>query len=212
MTIKELAESMAIPINKQFDEDYMALLYSLIKNWRVKLLKQKLDHKSMLQYLQSFDLELEDYKIENLKISPISNKIKKSKYRLPKHIHNPSFNGPYWYVGSIDQVSELNYSRHENMKYIAYNKLTSLYPRYSISNGFIYVYEYDNYNLKIEGYFEEPVEAGKFNNCININTNVNPEELFIHRDLAQTIISGVQNDLRLLRQDTVTNEIESENS
>lgn len=211
MKIQEVAETIAIPLNRQYDADFMALLTSLIKTWRVKILQQKLHYKDIVQLLQSFDGELEDYKVSNLASERVTGVIKKTKYRIPLPIRNSIFQGPLYYVGTINKDQDFNYTVFQNMKFYSFNTLTANHIRYSYVNGYIYILGPSSViapitNIKIEGYFEEPVKPGTFNNCININVSQDPEDIFIHRDLVEAILKGVTSDLKILQPDNAKDE------
>jgi hypothetical protein len=203
MTIEQIAEAIAIPLNKEDNYEFLQMLYFHIVNARTELLKDKLnkyDSSTLREYTQSFTIDL--VKEDECHIEGCITL--RSKYKIPKHVRfNKKF--PYLYVGTVNKTSDFNYIKSEDLKFTKYNPLTSKHLRYTVMDGYLYVYNTVLLKrIRVEGIFENPEQILKVADCNDCVEHL--KDIVIPQDLIGPLMDKVTNRLRTLRQNIENDE------
>lgn len=199
----KLSEEISLLVNRQMDDDFLSVIRSSVHDWTVKLLKQAVDTKgfnNLIEYMQSFDVPL--VKDDLIDLCSIKGCVTlRTKERIPKGIRN-TYVAPYFNVGTIDKQKSFTFILPNQLKFLNYSPLTSNHQKYTVINGYIYIFNSDVLKwLNIQHLFTEPLKVAEMANCINCD--VEEDSIYIPEDFTQTIRIGVMSDLRIMQPDTV---------
>ena len=203
MDVRNITMQIALPLNRDNDEDFLELIDQMVIQARAKILKQRLDKNGFSQLkevMQSVDIQLVE---DDFILTEGYNtcKFKRSKCKIPRAIRNNT-SSRHYYVGTVDKMKSFEYIQPHNFKYTQYRDVFSNAPMYTIYNEYIYLFNVNNLKLiNIEGIFEKPFDLDGISTMRIMDFDQN--ELIVHDDIIPDIVNVVKATLRNTQPDTI---------
>lgn len=123
----------------------------------------------------------------------------RTKDKIPQTIPT-LIDSPFMYVGGLDKSTPYSYVPQHLVSTIGHSKFTSRKPRYSFSNGYVYIYTFGKWAkglkfVNIIAPFADPREVEKFNKCEGAECYTDDDRFPIPQDLARNIIEYMYQQL-----------------
>lgn len=187
MTLNEIAYSIADPLGKTKDVDFLARIKSRIKDKRAMLIRRDTEKnnssKAFEQYI-TIPMEIADYGFSNNIIT--GKKFLKSVNKVPSAVRLNDIEDFLW-VGDVHFTLPYSFIEIEHWALTKYNKFTSNTIKYGRLNDYLILM--NNCKLKKVGLkfnFENPEEAAEY---IGDGTCYNDDMEFpVSRDISDIII------------------------
>jgi len=203
MNVRDTTMQIVIPLNRNHDEDFLAMVDQMVIQARNKILKQRLDRRGfthLQEVMQSVDIQLVN---DDLIISPGYDtcKVRRTKCKIPRAIRN---NTPsrYYYLGTVDKMFPFEYIQPHEFKYAKYRDFTQNVPMFTIINEYVYIFNAPTLKLiNIQALFEKPFLVDGVATIRFLNKG--EEELVVHSDLVPDIIRMVHTALNGVQEDRV---------
>lgn len=209
LTLTELAESICIPLGKEFDRLFLESVKSSILNARAALLKQEYlktgnyNHQ-LIQTIKCIPL-IKVNEIDCCTYDGCTNGIiLRSKDEVPKTINYKDNSSSFIYVGRSDMRKSFHYINVNEIEYIKDRAFTKNSIFYTLFNNYIWIYnttKITNFNISLVP--ENPLDVNKYNTCHCDNT-CEEQDIIIQRDMASQIETIVKNGFKQIAENKET--------
>lgn len=195
-SLNQITTSIAKKKQRENDFEYKMMIAHMVRNYVAFFIRQSLAKGDIL------DKELLDFNMKLIRI-PVSQcpefgcDVLRTESKVPKPIRT-KLNDVFRYVGNVEFKKSYNFIQPEQVEFMKSSKFGAKEIRYAYFNDYLWLF--NNTVLKwvrIQGYFEDPIEVGKFQ-CNNNNPCVDwDSEYPVSQDILVLVEAEILNQLRL---------------